>query len=71
MKKCVKCEQLEVVNGYTINREEDREIDPITLEPKGRTYVFYTVNDDETMLESCKTLQAARKYAKALEKGNC
>lgn len=64
MKKCVKCEQLEIVNGYILNCEEDRKIDPFTMEPVGRTYVFYTVNDEELMLESFKTLAAARKWAK-------
>lgn len=63
MKRCVKSQFLETRNGYTLNREEDREIDPLTMEPKGRTYVFYTVNDDELMLESFKTLRQARKYA--------
>lgn len=61
--RCVKCEELEVRNGYTICREEDREIDPITEEPKGRTYVFYTVNTDDLILDSLKTLREARKYA--------
>lgn len=64
MTRCVKCEVLETVNGYTIHREEDRKIDEFTMEPKGRTYVFYTVNDDEMILESFKTLAAARKYAR-------
>jgi len=64
MTRCVKCEQLETVNGYIICREEDRKIDELTMEPKGRTYVFYTVNDDELMFESFKTLAAARKYAR-------
>lgn len=61
--RCVKCEKIEERNGYTINREEDREIDMFTLEPIGRTYVFYTVNTDEMMIESFKTLREARKYA--------
>ena len=63
MTKCVKCEALETRNGYTISREEDRKIDAFTLEPQGRTYVFYTVNDDEMMLDSFKTLREARRYA--------
>lgn len=64
MMRCVKCEQIETLNGYTINREEDRKIDEFTMEPTGRTYVFYTVNEDDLMLESFKTLAAARKYAR-------
>ena len=66
MTRCVKCEVLETRNGYTINREEDRKFDYFTLEPTGRTYVFYTVNDEELMLESFKTLREARKYADSL-----
>lgn len=64
MKKCIKCEPVETVNGYLICREEDKKVDPITLEPYGRTYVFYTVNSDDMMIESFKTITAARKYAK-------
>ncbi len=64
MMRCVKCEQVETLNGYTINREEDRKMDDFTMEPTGRTYVFYTVNEDDLMLESFKTLAAARKYAR-------
>lgn len=64
MMRCVKCEQIETLNGYTINREEDRKIDEFTMEPTGKTYVFYTVNKDDLMLESFKTLAAARKYAR-------
>lgn len=63
MTKNVKCEQIETRNGYTINREEDRKIDIMTGETKGRAMVFYTVNDDDFMLESFKTLREARKYA--------
>lgn len=63
MLRCVKCEELEERNGYFINREEDREFDDLTLEPKGRTKVFYTVNTEDMMLESFKTLREARKYA--------
>lgn len=63
MMRCIKCEQLEVRNGYTINREEDRECNIFTGECSGRIKVFYTVNDDELMLESFKTLREARKYA--------
>ena len=66
MLKCVKSEVLETRNGYTISREEDRQIDPITLEPKGRTYVYYTVNEAELMLDSFKTVEKARKYAESL-----
>lgn len=61
--KCVKCEVLEVVNGYTICREEDRKVDVITSELEGRTYVFYTVNTEDMMLESFKTLAKARNFA--------
>lgn len=63
MTKNVKCEQIETRNGYTINREEDRKVDIMTGETKGRAMVFYTVNDDDFMLESFKTLREARKYA--------
>lgn len=66
MTRCVKCEVIEIRNGYTISREEDRKIDFFTMEPVGRTYVFYTVNDDELMLESFKTLREARRYADSL-----
>lgn len=66
MTRCIKCEVLEIRNGYTINREEDRKIDELTMEPKGRTYTFYTVNDEEMMLYSFKTLKAARRYADSL-----
>ena len=64
MTRCVNCKQIETINGYTINREGDRKIDDFTLEPTGRTFVFYTVNEDDLMLDSFKTLAAARKYAK-------
>ncbi|MBO5828891.1 MAG: hypothetical protein J6R59_10640 [Paludibacteraceae bacterium] len=63
MMKCIKCEQLEVRNGYIINREEDRKYDALTGEYSGRIKVFYTVNDDENMFESFKTLREAQKYA--------
>lgn len=63
MTKNVKCEQIETRNGYTINREEDRKVDIMTGETKGRAMVFYTVNDDDFMLDSFKTLREARKYA--------
>ena len=64
--KCVKCEMLETRNGYTISREEDQKYDASIMETKGRIYVFYTVSDDEMMLESFKTLREARKYADSL-----
>lgn len=63
MTRCIKCEVLEKRNGYTINREEDRKFDDFTYEPKGRVRVFYTVNDDECILESFKTLREAQRYA--------
>ena len=63
MTKCIKCEQLEVRNGYVICREEDRKFDDFTGEPKGKVKVFYTVNDDELILESFKTLREAQRYA--------
>lgn len=63
-KKCIECKPVETVNGYVICREVDQKFDIITGEPKGHKTVFYTVNDDEYMLESCKTLAAARKYAR-------
>lgn len=63
MTRCVKCEIIETRNGYTINREEDRKIDELTYEPKGRAKVFYTVNDEELILESFKTLREAQRYA--------
>ena len=62
MMKCVKCEFIDTYYGFTINREEDQKIDLITEEPHGRKYVFYTVNDDENMLESFKTLKEAKKW---------
>lgn len=64
MMRCVSCKQVEILNGYTINREEDRKVDNFTMKPTGRTYVFYTVNKDDLMLESFKTLAAARRYAR-------
>ena len=63
MMRCIKCEQLEVRNGYTINREEDRKYNDFTGEYSGRIKVFYTVNDDELILESFKTLREAQRYA--------
>lgn len=63
MTRCIKCEQLEVRNGYIINREEDKKIDCLTYEPYGRATVFYTVNTEEDMLESFKTLREAQRYA--------
>lgn len=65
MMRCIKCEQLEIRNGYTINREEDRKYNALTGEYSGRIKVFYTVNDDEFILESFKTLKEARRYADA------
>lgn len=62
-KKCVKCEVLEEINGYTIHREEDRKFDYFTGEPVGHKEVFYTVNVEDLMLESFKTLAKARNYA--------
>lgn len=64
--RCIKCEVLENRSGYTIAREEDQKIDMLTLEPKGRTYVFYTVNDEEMILGSFKTVKEARRYADEL-----
>ena len=63
MMKCIKCEELETVNGYIICREEDKKYDDFTGKFSGRTHVFYTVNTDELMLESFKTLREAKKYA--------
>lgn len=63
--RCIKCEPLEIRNGYTISREEDRKYNGFTDEYSGRTLVFYTVNDEELMLESFKTLREARRYADA------
>lgn len=39
-------------------------VDEFTGEVHGRKYVFYTVNDEENMFESFKTLREARKWAK-------
>ena len=61
--QCIKCEQLEIRNGYVICREEDRKYDDFTGQYTGSVKVFYTVNDDELMLESFKTLRAAQRYA--------
>ena len=63
MMRCIKCERLEVRNGYIINREEDRKMDDFTGEFSGRVKVFYTVNDEEIILESFKTLREAQRYA--------
>lgn len=62
MMRCVKCEVVETYYGFTICREEDKKVDIITEESYGRPYVFYTVNDDDCMLESFKTLKEAKKY---------
>lgn len=61
--RCIKAEKIEERNGYQINREEDRKYNAFTDEYSGRVRVFYTVNDDEDMLESFKTLREAQKYA--------
>ena len=61
--RCINCKRLEIRNGYVINREEDRKYDPFTDTYSGRVKVFYTVNDNEMMLESFKTLKEAQKYA--------
>ena len=63
MMRNIKCEQLEVRNGYTNCREEDRNWNEYKEEFTGKVHVFYTVNDDELMLESFKTLREARKFA--------
>lgn len=63
MMKNIKCEQLEVRNGYVICREEDRNWNEYKEDFTGKVHVFYTVNDDELMLESFKTLREARKFA--------
>lgn len=60
--RCIKCEVIEERYGFTINREEDRQYDDFTGEYSGRTKVFYTVNDEDWMLESFKTLKEAQKY---------
>lgn len=61
--KCIKCEVLEKRNGYFIHREVDRNYDEFTDEFYGRTTVFYTVNTEEWLIDSFKTLREARKYA--------
>ena len=65
MMKCIKCEEIEQVNGFTICREEDRKQDVFTGEYSGRVRVFYTVNTDDCMLDSFKTLAEARRFAKS------
>lgn len=60
--KCVKCTFIETYYGFTINKEWDKRIDPLTFEPYGNASVFYTVNDGEWMLESFKTIKEARQY---------
>lgn len=62
MTRCVKCEPIETYYGFIICREEDKKVDFITEEPYGRSTVFYTVNDDDCMLESFKTLREAKKW---------
>lgn len=66
MMKCIKCEVIEQRNGYIINREEDRKYNEFTGEYSGRIKVFYTVNTEEDMLESFKTLREARRYADSM-----
>jgi hypothetical protein len=61
--RCIKCEQIEERNGYVICREEDRQYNDFTGEYSGRVHVYYTVNTEDMMLESLKTLREARKYA--------
>lgn len=63
MMKCIKCEEIEKRNGFTICREEDRKQDFFTGELSGKTKVFYTVNTEDCMLESFKTLREAQRYA--------
>lgn len=60
--KCIKCTVLEIYYGFTINREEDRMYDDDIDEYSGRIKVFYTVNDEDCMLESFKTLKEAKKW---------
>ena len=62
MTRCVNCKVIETYYGFTINREEDKKVDPFTDETYGRTTVFYTVNDSDNMLESFKTLREAKKW---------
>lgn len=65
MRRCIKCEVIENRNGYTINKEQDKSYDPIMDVYFGKTTTFYTVNNEELMLESFKTLREARRYADA------
>lgn len=60
--RCIKSELVESRNGFTINREEDRLFDPFTFEFHGRIRVWYTVNTEDDMLDSFKTLKEARRY---------
>lgn len=65
MRRCIKCEVIENRNGYTINKEKERSYDPIMDVYFGKIVTYYSVNDEELMLESFKTLREARRYADA------
>lgn len=65
MRRCIKCEVIENRNGYTINKEKERSYDPIMGVYFGKIVTYYSVNDEELMLESFKTLREARRYADA------
>ena len=65
MRRCIKCEVIENRNGYTINKEKERSYDPIMGEYFGKIVTYYSVNDEELMLDSFKTLREARRYADA------
>lgn len=70
--RCVKSERVESYvdyakgTEYTIYREEDKRVDPHTLEPYGRSTVWYAVCEFDDMIDSFKTLKEARKYIKNL-----
>lgn len=58
----IKNETIEEINGYTIVRSEARDFDKWEQRYSGKVKVYYDVCDDIDLLESFKTLRAARAF---------
>jgi hypothetical protein len=62
--KNLSCEVKEVVCGFEIQRCTARKQDIFTGELSGQTKVYYDVVYDDAIVDSFKTLSAARKFAR-------
>ena len=66
MRKCIKSEKINTINGFDICKEIDKKCDPETGAVYGHPMTFYAVYDGDWMIDSKKTLKEAKALIKKL-----